>query len=146
MMRLRKKDVLVTKRTGVDNDAQHCQILSFLPFFSLRLFESPPTVLLSVQQDHELVQLAAISRRFPLYMSVVVCQYQQGENEYHQQSCCRDTVCWISTGTEKTCHSDTSHAHKSTHCSITAASHTLYTHKRERKAEQVYTQIPDMSS
>lgn len=140
MMRLRKKDELVTKRTGVDNDAQHCQILSFHPFFCLRLFATHSFALRSTESRRGLVSCHIKTVPSLYLLSVVVCQYQQGENKYHQQLCCRDIVCWISTGTEKTCHSDTSHAHKSTHCSITAASHTLYTHKRERKAEQdIYT-------
>lgn len=55
MMRLRKKDALVTKRTGVNNDAQHCQILSFHPFFCLCLYASHSFALRSTGSRRGLV-------------------------------------------------------------------------------------------
>lgn len=133
MMRLRKEDVLVTERIGVNNDAQNCQILSFHPFFCFHSCATHSFALCSTGSQRGLVSCHVKTVPSLYLLSVVICQYQQGENGYHQQLCCRETLCWISAGTEKTCHSDTSHMHKSTHCSITAASHTLYTHKREKE-------------
>lgn len=134
-MRLRKEDVLVTEWIGVNNDAQHCQILSFHPFFCFRSC-THSFALCSTGSQRGLVSCHVKMVPSLYLLSVIICQYQQGENEYHQQSCCRETLCAgfqqgqrrLVTLTPVTCINQP--------IVQSLQLHTPSTHTRERKREQ----------